>query len=513
MRAAITISVLAGIALSAANVVLGPLNQDEGWYLLASLNTASGMMPYRDYFFTQGPVLPYVYAWLSPLWAPAGVLGGRILTALMGLVSAGFCAGIAYRITVPEHRRFAALTAWLMTAVCPVFSYFTAIPKTYALSALFITAGFFTLTGRRSWRFERCAVLLAFASGTRLSLGILLAVVGFGLLVVSRRKGYQWAWLRFGIAGGIALLLLFGPFAVCAADGLLFSQQYHASRVDAGMLNWLVLRAGFVSRLVQGYFTLVVAFLVVVAARFHEARRLPVEAWIMAVGFLAVSLVHVIAPFPYDDYQTSVMPLAAALCGALLAGTRGNAVSVRKKDAGVYAAVLCALLFAVASPLCMDWVLIRKDRFWFEMKDEPDVFKLRKAAALLRTYSEGNEPLLTQDAYLAVEAGMKVVPGLEMGPFSLFPDLDDETAQRVHVHNVATLERTIEKTNAKCAALSGYAFAVSCPTTEQIDPEVTAQLRAAVEHRYQRVAMLSDFGQGHTQLEVYRRIEPNNVTD
>lgn len=502
MRVAIVISILAGLALAATNVVLGPLNQDEGWYLLAGLNTASGMMPYRDYFFTQGPVLPYVYGWLSPLWAPAGVLGGRVLTALMGLASAGFCAGIAYRFAPPEHRRFAALLAWLMTAVCPIFSYFTAIPKTYALSGVFIAAGFFVLSGRRPWRFELCGVLLALAAGTRLSLGILLAVVGFGLLSAFRREGYRFAWLRFGLAGGTTLLLLFAPFVVLATDGLLFSQHYHAARGDTSLLNWLVLRAGFVSRLLQGYFTLTVSFLLVGATGFRGIRRLPLTAWIVAGGFLAVSAVHIIAPFPYDDYQTPVMPLAAALGGVLLAGAWG--VPSERESYGVYAAVVCALLFAAASPLCMNWMMVRQDRFWFQMKDEPDVFKLRKAAALVRANTKTGGPLLTQDAYLAVEAGMKVVPGLEMGPFSLFPDLDAQTAQRVHVHNVETLERAIAETDAECAALSGYAFAVSCPTTEQINPEVTDRLRAAVEHRYQRLAELPDFGQGHTQLDIYR---------
>lgn len=151
---------------------------------------------------------------------------------------------------------------------------------------------------------------------------------------------------------------------------------------------------------------------------------------------------------------------------------------------------------------------MRQDRFWFQMKDEPDVFKLRKAAAVLRADAQAGDVLLTQDAYLAVEAGMKVVPGLEMGPFSFFPALDNETAERVHVHNLATLERAIAVTDAQYAAMSGYAFAVSCPTTEQVDKDVTARLRVAVEQRYTPLATFADFGQGHTRLDIYRKACP-----
>ena len=48
----------AAAALAAVNVWFGPLNQDEGWYLLAAQNVSRGMTPYRDFLYTQGPVLP-----------------------------------------------------------------------------------------------------------------------------------------------------------------------------------------------------------------------------------------------------------------------------------------------------------------------------------------------------------------------------------------------------------------------------------------------------------------------
>ena len=52
---------LAAALLAAVNVWFGPLNADEGWYLLAAQNVSRGMVPYRDFLYTQGPVLPFVY--------------------------------------------------------------------------------------------------------------------------------------------------------------------------------------------------------------------------------------------------------------------------------------------------------------------------------------------------------------------------------------------------------------------------------------------------------------------
>ena len=60
---------MAGVAVLAAVVAAftavfavwwGAVNQDEGWYLYASRLVGEGKLPYRDFFFTQGPVLPMI---------------------------------------------------------------------------------------------------------------------------------------------------------------------------------------------------------------------------------------------------------------------------------------------------------------------------------------------------------------------------------------------------------------------------------------------------------------------
>ena len=44
--------------LFSANIFLGGLNQDEGWYLYASRLVSEGKAPYIDFASTQGPVMP-----------------------------------------------------------------------------------------------------------------------------------------------------------------------------------------------------------------------------------------------------------------------------------------------------------------------------------------------------------------------------------------------------------------------------------------------------------------------
>ena len=75
------VAVVAAVILSAANLYLGDLNQDEGWYLYAAQLIASGQWPYVDFAFTQGPVMPLVYALFKPIITAGGLAGGRMITA------------------------------------------------------------------------------------------------------------------------------------------------------------------------------------------------------------------------------------------------------------------------------------------------------------------------------------------------------------------------------------------------------------------------------------------------
>jgi len=512
----IYIAASAAMVLAVCSLVLGPLNQDEGWYLLAGLNTADGMMPYRDYMFTQGPVMAAVYALFSPLWSPFGVLGGRVFTLTLSILSLVLWCVVARRL----GGRNAAFVTFCLLALNPVYSYFTAIPKTYALSGLFIASAFYDLTSQRRFRYETAALALALAAGTRLSLGILLPVVGLWLIFAVHR----FAWLRFGVAGILTLAIIYTPFLIICPEQFVYSQTYHAAREGGGLFSWLVLRGGFVSRLLQGYFPVFALLLFGLYKQLNTLNTLKQNgnkfnvfnlfdclkspAALLAVSFLAVTALHFLTPFPYDDYQTPIMPLAAVIITALM---------YRHGSSRVCTTIL-SLAFLLSSPMIMNWMVIRQDRFWFDMKEKPDIIVLRETGKLLRNAAAAGGRLspaadslispppvllLTQDAYLAVEARMRVPRGLEMGPFSYFPDLSDDDARKFNVHNTNTLRELVENSNAPFAAFSGYAFAISCPTTAKTTPEQVRPIIAAVLERYEFVDSVAEFGQCHTPLTIW----------
>ena len=521
----------AAAALAAVNVWFGPLNQDEGWYLLAAQNLSRGMMPYRDFLYTQGPVLPWVYGVFADVWSPGGVLGGRILTALLGLLAALFfsvCAGCLARRRDPAAEWPAFVLAFILLSLSPDWSYFTAIPKTYALGAFFLSLGFLFATGlelalksiprRAPFAAAFSGVCFALAAATRATLCLAAVPVWIALIVLARRdRARRFDWLLFAIGCAAALALEYAPFLALCPDNFLFSQTYHVARASAPFGQWLVLRAGFVCFLAQGYPALIAAAAILAAVAVFRTREAggaagpadPSRVLYLAVvaSFVLLTLAHFLVPFPYADYNTPAMPLAAVALAVPL-GRLVVRANLRPWRIGLVALAASAA-FVAASPWPMKWVDGEQHLFWFHSTLDSALARLRRAGRVVREQNPEGKPILTQDAYLAVEAGFPVVPGFEMGPFSIFPELSDDEARAHRVHNVATAEKAIREADYDVAALSGYAFLLGCPSTaplpypdrERLRESVRAPFGAPVysEHR---------FGQQNTELLIYSRNAP-----
>ena len=516
-KAVFFFAALFALALAAANIVLGTLNLDEGWYLYSAISVSHGLAPYRDFFFTQAPMLPKVYALFAPLWSPHGVLGGRVLTAVIGLAAA-LVAALAVRDAVPRNRRAAAsATLFLLLAGNIYHSYFTVIPKTYALASLFIAAALFFLAKipRYGLRGKNAYALAAFggfwfaaAAATRLSLGIALAIAGFYFLVRCRRYGL--CWLFFGIGGLLGLGLLLVPAALADIEAFKFANFFHGARSAGG----IVLLAGSVSRLARNYMPLCLLLLAFAGCGFFGGfKRATAEGLsdtlLTLLVFAGIFAVHVLSPFPYDDYQVPGMPLLAfavtALFWRVLPVCADESREIKAQNILLPLFLLIAVLFAGTSPLNESWVMVRKDRFWVQMKEKPDILKLREVGREIAASVPADKPLLTQDTYLAVEAGRSVPPGFEMGPFGFFPALTDEESARFHVINKSLAEKTFAECGAPIAAFSGYSFAMAAPAMDKIDEMERNMLFQSLAEGYEKIDEVADFGQEFTTLAIWKK--------
>lgn len=496
------LSLFAIAVLGFAAVWIGGVNQDEGWYLYAANLVAEGKMPYRDFFYTQGPLLPVVYSVLTGVWEAHGLLGARILGLLLGIAGIVIAASLARRSVPPERKNTAALVVLLALGSNLYHLYYLAIPKTYALASLFVITGFYLLSflpqgdgGGGRFSFVRfvfgltAGASLAFAAGTRISLGILLCVAGLWLLVTRRYVDL----LSFCIGGFGGLALVYGPFLLDekAFAGLVAAQRYHTSRGGFDPV-WTI---GSFSRLVRWYLPVFVIAGIGIA-RLVPALRTPSAcrervpggmACLSLIGFAAVFLVQMLAPFPYEDYQVPVMGLFAVGAASVFAA----GLPARREWTALLLVLGMSWACSFGSPLLEKWTTNGQDRFWTLKKRTFELAQLRDVARRIEELDPGGKELFTQDLYLAVEAGRKVPEGLEMGPFSI---LSDEEWKSL----ISSAPCTI-------AAFSGYAFAIDPPVCTERPVEKQIEYWELLKGKYDLVDREEMFGQNATTMLVLKR--------
>ena len=497
------LAVLAFVVLGFAAIWMGGLNQDEGWYLYAANLVSEGQVPYRDFFYTQGPVMPIVYSAFTRIWRDYGLLGARAFTLAIGFLGIVFACALAQRLA----KRGAGLVTFFLLATNLYHLYYLAIPKTYALAGLFVMVGFYLLsfvqtTFYKKWVVNACALgaglCLALAAGTRISLGAILPVVGVALLVADmRRRGRRLSgrlsWALFGFGGLLGLGLVYGSLLVDdgARAGLIAAQQYHAARGGSDIV-WTV---GSLSRLVRWYLPVFVVLGLGVAAglksRDSEEASPVVGRWLSVVAFLsflAVFAVQMLAPFPYEDYQVPIMGLLAVVAAV-------GFVSAPRREVTPGTLLVLGLCFASSfgSPLLEKWMTNGQDRFWSIKKPQAELAQLREVAQKIKALDPDGTTLLTQDLYLAIELNRKVPKGLEMGPFAMLSD--------------AEWRQLLTTAHETCpvAALSGYSFAIEPPACTERSVTTQLDYYRLLEPTYGPAFREENFGQNATPLLVLKR--------
>jgi len=168
------------------------------------------------------------------------------------------------------------------------------------------------------------------------------------------------------------------------------------------------------------------------------------------------------------------------------------------------AVLLVSTAASFSSPINQDWLVRGRDRIWWNFKETPDLIALQKAGAKIREQLSEDDLLLTQDTYLAIEAGADVPHGLEMGPFSYYPEMPREQAEGLNLLNQEMLVELLSESAAPVAAFSGYGLTIESPSIGKISSKDWKALRAVLEVNYTKCCETENFGQAHTTLELFK---------
>ena len=199
---------------------------DEGFYAMAAQRVAQGHMPYRDFFYPQAPLLPYLYGLLFALGSPSWQLA-RLCTALMSSLSALFLfrIGIRCSLSIP----IALLGALLFFASTLTIIWFPTV-KIFSSTSLFLLGSLYAISVADEKRDARyyllSGLLLGLACGIRSY--VIVCVVPFAIYMSSKETYRYGLWFLGGLALG---LLPHAFFFLLDADRYLYNNLgYHLDR-------------------------------------------------------------------------------------------------------------------------------------------------------------------------------------------------------------------------------------------------------------------------------------------
>jgi 4-amino-4-deoxy-L-arabinose transferase-like glycosyltransferase len=496
------ITLLLGLILTAVVWMYAPLNQDEGWYLIATQRISQGFLPYRDFAFTQAPVFPFAYQLSRPFVNAWGILGGRGFTALLGWSSILITAWTVYRVRRNSDPFYAVSLVLVLLALNTFHAQYLVTIKTYALASLWLASGlgcvFLAIRRKQPGALIAAGIFLGLAAGTRLTLILFIPALLAELFLRRKSWGNQ-AWIALLVSSVLTLLAIFLPFVLLAPEGLHFGLiEFHNAR-ETG--NRLLLSAAFASRFLLAYLPVVLASIPLLL---RKNRWQPGVPGVLA-GIILVTFAHALTPFPYDDYQVVLIPAIALVLALQLPEIIVSPELRLQSSTGLFA---FALLYAAVAPQWQTWLDDGRDRIWWTVNTRPAIRTLQEAADTLHTLAPESDLLFTTDPYLAIEAGLDVPRGLEMGPFSFFPNMETDRAKRLHVLNPSLLQDLIASRPAPVAAFSEYGFTIQNPEIIPTPPDVLQNVYDTLNQHYHQTAQFSPFGQAGTLLRIYGLNQP-----
>ncbi len=368
-------------ALLGASLV--PVNHDEGWILLAGQAWQEGRLPARDFAFPQGPLLAAVYSLGQGTPGEALVQGRR--------VSAGLALGMGlFGVLTARRLHRSGTLVLLLLLVNPLVLGHLVRVKGFVPGAFLLSFSLWCLAGQsRKGQFLGAAALALGTTGVRLSLGGPL----LALLLWRRRAGWIW--------GGAAVGACLGCLPWWGLDpGAVLDQVWGVHMGPYGEEGLVSLLGG--KALLLGHMALFVAPVVVLggmvrpwAAPAGEAAAVPL------LPMLGAGLgVHLLPGTEHGEYMVVLWPLVA-LVGADWLGV----VSGRRRQ-GWWAVAGVHLLWGAQA--------LEINAAGRAPGEGCRVLGREVAAAL-----GPDEVLLGFEPLVAVEAGRRVLPGLELGAFSL----------------------------------------------------------------------------------------------
>ncbi len=458
-------------------IFFGAVNGDEGWYLYAGRSVYEGHRLYTDFAFSQMPLAAYVYG-IGQVLEP-GLITGRVTSFALVALAAVATILVARRLGLQRERLMIVSALVLLNSSA---LYYLLITKTYALSWLLLASALLCWTYVREKPLvglPATALFLALLTLTRLSfLPVVLVLLWFAYQEEQTKWSVVVPAALFAATLGAGLLLL------GSMDNLIFNVssshwdlRYNGDALPNIAFGFMKARILALTEVVRMWWPVFV-FSALAALGRPKLERIDVA---LVLVITAAVLPLLAAPAMYAEYFTPLMPFVAVL-------------AVRAwQPRGVKWALSAGVFLALASALTLDASLLLTRSAWPNALEAP-------AAAIS---AQRPDALVTFEADLAVESGVALRKGFEMGSFSLFAGKPTNEALRQHVLNEELVLEALRQ--------PGTLGALTTSELEELGLLECLRGESCRRFRFDLVDTFRAVGDGREKLYVFRVGAPSST--
>ncbi len=491
-----------------------PIDGDEGFYTSAARLVWEDKTPYKDFFFQQAPLLPYLYSWI---WAvhPRSLIAMRMLSAVCGgleVMLMGFALVSAKRL--PAKVALAAFAAVLLN---PYSVSWNVVVKTFAVANLLMTVSTICLyialrSGSLRW-FLTAGAALGGCVSTRSLYGLLIPAVFLGMLYQEFRRSQRsyaksLTFLAGSIAGGMPMLISFAR----DPQAFVFNNiTYHHFDVGYMISGSGIITEGYQSvghvafiyfamigvrlLILHPYFTIQLALAIAGIFSLRKMRRRNETSFNpytesdycyfqLAFLMLVVYLITVLLPFPPYD-QHFVSPLVALLIPFVAEGLRVTILAGTKRT------VALALIVPL---LC----IIEIGRESAQNSGHPiwQLSSYREVTKIIEANSSQNDVVMSFWPGYVFESGRRYFPGLEDHfVYRIMNKISPEERARYHVVSKDQIMRAITRREMGLLVIHPWILEYF----HNLSPSELQEFHHAVAANYLLINHVSE-------VEIYRRM-------
>ena len=478
------------LAYSFALLFDGRPNADEGWYLYAGRLVFQGAMPYRDFAYTQMPLLPYIYG--VPQLIQPGILTGRLTSIFFSV------AGLALWLRIAQRHGggLAVALAALLLGTYTFGIYLQSIAKYFALVSFLFAATLSVLTSKGEWRYFFATVFAILASLVRLSALAFAVPITIYCFVTCSQKSVRFAIVLFGAAIVVLLILFFAPNPQATEWNLLSHHlgQWGSLAPSEKVEKILFSRVPGVIASNGPFVFLSVVTLVLFLLSKEDTQKvggrvschLPV--WVFGAGLALFAVSHFAAGGFYLDYFVpaivAFLPLLSIAIAKVLSSFSGR--TWRRSF----------LEFAFIGTLVFAWA--RGDLTSLRQCGEvSQVEGIRRISSFVARNSSPQDRIIALEAlWIAVESNRVALPGLAMSEFS-YQRMGTPEAKALQLVNGDILLDYIVTQRARVIALTEFDWLMLGETGYD------DRVREALERNYELKRTRLEFGQWCNRLDVY----------